>query len=439
MFFKYCLNLFRWLLPLLITVFVFTSCENDNTEIKSRKVYVSNENGKYVIYRNGQPYKIVGAAGHTNLKKLREIGGNTVRTYDTLNLGSILDEAEKNNLAVMVGLPLPESKYSKYIYDNPQVSSKQFQYIKNLVNKYKNHPALLIWCVGNELDFSPNIKLLNFYRSFNDIVDMIHQDDPDHPVTTTMKNFYPKNLLSITMFTDVDILSTNVFISLDEMEAELQKAWWFWRGPFIISEWGIEGPWLKKKNAWGAQIEETSNKKAARYRDMYQYIPLDNSRLLGSFVFYWGFKQETTHTWFSMFDEHGNQSEAVGVLEYLWTGKNRQMKSPDLNYMLVNKQGAMDNIILKSGELANATLDIPNKNLSNITVWEIYPEDWFFKDNVKNDHKLNAVKGCIVSSDYLNAEFKAPAKEGPYRLFATVYDTVGNFATCNTAFYVLNN
>ena len=33
-----------------------------------------------------------------------------------------------------------------------------------------------------------------------------------------------------------------------------------------------------------------------------------------------------------------------------------------------------------------------------------------------------------------HAKFKVPSKEGPYRIFATVYDKAGNFATCNTPF-----
>jgi hypothetical protein len=426
-------------LSALIVLFLILSCRDEQVEKTGRKVYVHNENGNYTLCRDGKPFEIKGAAGQSNLKKLQEIGGNSIRTYDTLNLGSVLDDAQKYNIAVMVGLPLPESEYSDYVYNKPEVVSKQFREIKNLVNRYKSHPALLMWCVGNELDFSPNLKYYNFYKAFNNIVKMIHQDDPDHLVTTTMKNLYPKNLFCISMFTDVDVLSTNIFISLDEMSAELDKVSWFWKGPFIISEWGIEGPWLKKRNAWGARIEETSNKKAERYREMYQYIPLENSRLLGSYVFYWGQKQETTHTWFSLFDEKGNQSEAVGIIEQLWTGKNTQEKSPDLNYMLVNSKGAADNIILKPGEFAQASLNIPQPDSTNYTVWEIYPEDWFFKDNVKNDQKLKPVEGSIVSSDYLNASFKAPVKEGPYRIFATVYNKSGNFATCNTPFYVVSS
>jgi hypothetical protein len=418
-------------------LFLFAACSKKERLRNDLKVYVLHENEKFTLIKNGKPYYIKGAAGHTNLKKLREIGGNTIRTYDTLNLGSILDEASKNQISVMIGLPLPESKHSEFVYNNPEVAAKLIADYTALVNRYKDHPAVLMWCVGNELDFSPNIKYYNFYKTYNKLVSQIHELDPDHPVTTTMVNLRPKNLFCISMFTDVDILSTNVFISLKKMADELDQVSWFWKGPFIISEWGIEGPWLKNKNAWGAYLEDTSTQKARHYESMDTYIPKDNPRYLGAFVFYWGSKQETTHTWFSMFDENGRQTEAVGVMEKIWTGKNTQPAAPQLLSISVDNKIAMDNIIFKPGGQAEAFIEIQNPDSSYFTKWEIYPEDWFLPKNEKNTRRLKPVKGSIITSSLETARFQIPMKEGPYRIFATVYNQAGAFATCNLPFYVV--
>ena len=436
--FNYFLNLFRWLLPLSVLLLVFAGCQGDTTGNKNRTVYIKQDKGKYTIYRNGQPYLIKGAAGHTNLKKLQEIGGNTIRIYDTLNLGSILDDAEKNGLAVMVGLPIAESKYVEFVYNNKKKRAKQLDDLTKVVNRYKDHPALLMWCVGNELIFRPHIKYYNFYTAFNDIVAMIHRDDPNHPVTTTMMNLRRKDLFGMTMFTNIDVISINIFGSVKDLRNNLKKLSWFWEGPFIVAEWGIEGPWLHQKNAWSAHIESTSTKKAEQYDEMYGYIPHENSRFLGSFVFYWGQKQETTHTWFSMFDQKGQQTEAVGVMQYHWSGKRPLKTAPKINYMLINGKGAMDNILFKPGEIAQATLDLPESDTSDYTVWEMYPEDWYENDKIKHK-KIAPIAKAILSSGYLKANFKTPAKEGPYRIFATIYDRYGNFATCNTPFYVVSN
>ena len=36
-------------------------------------------------------------------------------------------------------------------------------------------------------------------------------------------------------------------------------------------------------------------------------------------------------------------------------------------------------------------------------------------------------------------KFKTPAKEGPYRLYVTVYNKYGYISTCNIPFYVVYN
>src|SRR5690606_27952295 len=98
---------------------------------------------------------------------------------------------------------------------------------------------------------------------------------------------------------------------------------WVWRGPYLITEWGIDGPWEgTPQTPWGAWIEPTSTTKAAQYRQRYrQQMPINDRGFLGSLIFYWGQKQETTHTWFSLFDEHGNKTEAVAAAEEIWSGR----------------------------------------------------------------------------------------------------------------------
>ncbi len=416
---------------------IFGGCQNPQRTIKQKGVYIDQKGDQYTLYRNGKPYYIKGAAGSSNLRELAQAGGNTIRTFDTLNLAAVLDEAQRNNLAVVVGLPLPESQFMDYIYNDPRKVTRQFNEYKKLVNRFKNHPAILFWCVGNEVVFEVNIKRYNFYKAYNSLVEMIHQDDPDHPVTTTIISL--REVLGIKLFTDVDIISINIFSSLSELRAKLEKISFFWDDPFLITEWGVAGPWLKDKTAWEAHIESTSTKKAEQYLEMYtKFLPRENPRLLGAFVFYWGSKQETTHTWFSIFNKEGQGTEVAGVMQYIWSGKWPQRMAPKLNYMLLNGKGARENILFKPGEKANATLLMADSTAHHI-IWEIYPEDWYRKNNEKNTKIIKPLKSVVIKSDSLLANFKAPAQEGPYRIFATVYDRYGNFATCNTPFYVVSN
>ncbi|MNY36937.1 hypothetical protein D3C86_1714650 [compost metagenome] len=49
------------------------------------------------------------------------------------------------------------------------------------------------------------------------------------------------------------------------------------------------------------------------------------------------------------------------------------------------------------------------------------------------------VKTIFKSTTDLGVTFKAPLKEGPYRIFVTITGHNGNIATSNTPFYIVEN
>ncbi len=403
------------------------------------KVYISGNKGNYTLYKNGKPFVIKGATGQTHLNRLQQCGGNTIRIYDTVNLAAILDTAAANDIAVIIGLTMPHNVPDFFYHDKPKVAA-QFTAYKSVVEKYKNHPAVLMWCIGNELDFTNKPGHRDFYNAYNNLVSMIHASDPDHPVTTTVNNYSRTMVFAINTRTETDVISLNIFGSLFDLKEKLNSYTWLWDGPFIIMEWGIEGPWpINEQTAWGSYIEATSTKKAEQYLQVYRdYMPVENKRFLGSLVFYWGQKQETTHTWFSLFDKEGAASEAVGTMQYIWTGKNTQAKPPQVSYMLVDNKGARGNIMFKPGETKQAAITMLNKDSSYKTIrWEMYPEDWYKKNNVNNTIQPDSVQGLFVAGSHLSATFRTPSKEGPYRIFAILHDAHGNYTSCNTPFYVL--
>jgi len=423
----------------IVFLFFLSACSGNYVARPSRKVYIQKENGRYTLYHNGKPFVIKGAAGYTHLDVLSACGGNTIRIWDTTGIDTILKAANKNHLAVIIGLPMPNSKFISF-YDDTVWVANQFNAFKKLVAKYKDDPAVLMWCAGNELDFPYRPSYRNFYKAFNRIVDMIHHDDPDHPVTTTVVNFQQKNILNISYRTDVDVISFNIFGRLSYLRDDLSHISWLWHGPYMVTEWGIDGPWEgTKQTAWGAYIETNSTNKAYQYIKRYkEQMPVDDPRFLGSFIFYWGQKQETTHTWFSLFDDKGAKTEVVNAAQYLWTGKRLAHQPPQIKYMLVDGKSAYDNLLYKPGEKASAEVFMlkPDTDITTIQ-WQVYKEDWYRKNNLNSTLKTNALPGLILSNKDSKAIFATPDKPGPYRLFATIYDRFGNVATCNTPFYVV--
>lgn len=434
-------NILYFLLLFFVGVLTMPACQSYKAPKHRGKVYIEQKEGKYILYRSGKPFKINGASGYKRLEVAKALGANTISLTDTSKIDSVLNEAEKNGIAVVVILPLANSQYLDFFYKDSVKVRNQHQAFKKLINRYKEHPALLLWCLGNELDFPYKLEYKPFYTVYNQLVDMIHQEDPDHPVTTTVNNFQTKKLFNILLRTDIDLISFNTFGRLAYIKDELESFKWFWNGPFIVTEWGIDGPWEGTlQTAWGAYIEDNSTIKAAIYLQRYKdYMPVENPRFLGSLVFYWGNKQETTHTWFSIFDENGLKTESVNAMEYIWSGKKTGFKAPTIRAMHVNHKTARDNVLVNAGSVNHVELILSIADTSATSInWEIYSEDWYKKDGENSLARLKPIDGLIKNQNTLKTTFIAPVMEGPYRIFVTIKNKNGYVANSNIPFYAVN-
>jgi hypothetical protein len=107
--------------------------------------------------------------------------------------------------------------------------------------------------------------------------------------------------------------------------------------------------------------------------------------------------------------------------------------------MLLEGKGARDNILLSPGAVHSAELLLENPANDSLRFeWEVLPEDWFVRfQNDVNPLKPPAPDSLRLSSEGARARFRVPSREGPYRIFVTVYDAYGNFASTNTPFYVV--
>src|SRR5215207_8883221 len=81
---------------------------------------------------------------------MRELGVNTVRTY-TVPSRAILDEAERAGLRVMVGIPW--SQHVAFL-DEAKVKRAVRQQIHSAVTTLRDHPAVLMFALGNEIPAS---------------------------------------------------------------------------------------------------------------------------------------------------------------------------------------------------------------------------------------------------------------------------------------------
>lgn len=422
--------------------FLCLNCSRKESQNQTDKlVKVEKVNGKYTLLKAGKPVYINGAAGYKNMELLVKYGGNTIRTWSCENADSILNEASKHNIHVILGLFL-QNELHGFDYEDKEAVKKQFDEVKEQVKKYKDHPALLMWGVGNEMDITSNernIKTTPMWNAVNEICAMIHEIDPHHP-TTTMVIPFRKSIWEVNNHCpELDILSINTFGALHELSTKLNEPFWGWDGAYLISEWGGLGWWEVKKTMWDAPVEATSTKKAEYYFNNYSNIAADTTKCIGSCVFYWGQKQEKTPSWFSMFTQDGRPTEAVSIMRKFWTKNIDTNQFPKIEYMLLDSKGAESDIFLKanSHSVGKVLFNEPDNEVVDIH-WEIIPDMVQNLDPGQNEISPEPIKGLITQNNKEEITFSVPAIEGPYRLYVYISDPQNQVAVCNTPFFVID-
>ena len=410
---------------LLITCAAFTQPLN---------VKLAKQDGNWQMLVNGEPFYVKGAGGHVHQDKLIEIGGNTIRTWGIDNAKEILDEAQRNGLKVMMGLWVQHERHG-FDYDDAVKVKAQLDGFRSAVMDLKNHPALLMWGVGNEVDLF--YKNTNVWFAVEDIAKMIKEIDPNHPTCTVTAGFDPIEAAFIMeRCPSIDIYGINTYGDIGNVKEGVRKAGW--KGPYMITEWGPNGHWEVAKTNWNAPIEQSSFEKADSYEERYKkYISGDQEMCIGSFVFLWGQKQETTSTWYGLFSQDGKTAEPIDRLHKLWKGAEPRNRAPQVKSVLVDGKNKSQSVSLIAEEKYEAKIDVSDLDGDKLIYqWQIIPESTDIKAGGDAESAPLPISGLFTKKKNENAVFYAPAEVGHYRLFIFVYDGNGHYAYENVPFAV---
>ena len=245
----------------------------------------------------------------------------------------------------------PERK--GFDYDDEAAVQAQLDYARGEVMKYKDHPALLAWMIGNE----PNLFFKNpkVFDAINDIALMIDEVDPNHPTTTALAGYSGKLARLIEKRAPaLDFLSIQMYGDIVNLPRYLEETGF--TKPYMVTEWGAIGHWEVDKTAWGAPIEQNSTDKAENYRRSHEIAIASNpNQIIGNYVFLWGQKQERTPTWYGMFLEDGSSTAAVDTMQHIWTGEWPENRAPVIGDITLDGRGAADSVTLAPGETVTAT------------------------------------------------------------------------------------
>ncbi len=393
-------------------------------------VRISSTSEGHQLLRNDVPYRIQGVGGSGSLSLLANRGGNSLRTWGADDhLKTTLDDAHKRGLTVCVGIWLGHERHG-FDYNNAEQVRRQAAEVRKVIETYKDHPAVLLWGLGNEME-GPDGKNAAIWMAINQLAVMTKQLDRNHPTMTTLAEIGGDKIKNLhELCPAIDIVGINSYAGGVSLAERYRKAGGV--KPFIITEFGPPGMWESPKTSWNAPIEISSTAKAAYYRRTYEASLQAKSLCLGSYAFLWGTKQETTATWFGMLLPDGSRLEAADTMQMLWTGKAAANRCPQIAEF---KLSGLDK--LKPGAKIKAALKAIDPEGDQLHVkWTLRSEVENYSTGGDAEKAANEFASAIVSSDASHAEIVMPDSGGGYRLFVEVRDNHQGAAVANIPLYV---
>ncbi len=378
------------------------------------------------LWRGGEPYFIRGAGGSGSLQQLAAAGANSVRTWGADDIDELLDAAHALGLTVTVGIWLGHERHGFDYGDRAQVEA-QLERARQAVLRYRDHPALLLWGIGNEMEGFAGGDDPRIWAAVNEVAAMVKELDPLHPTMTVTAEIGGARVASVRdLCPAIDIHGINSYGGAPSLPERYRQAGG--SKPYVLTEFGPIGSWEAGKTAWGAPIEPTSTAKAAFYRQAYEQAVAGAPGLaLGAYAFNWGFKMEGTSTWFGMFLDDGARLGAIDAMTELWSGAPPQDRAPAVAPLALD--GAAE---VTPGARVRVTAAITDPEGGPLRArWALRQESGEYLTGGDFRPVLPDIEGAVIEGGVDGADVRMPREPGAYRLFLYAYDEAGNAATAN--------
>ncbi|WP_425336761.1 discoidin domain-containing protein [Streptomyces profundus] len=282
-------------------------------------VEVTGGDGSWELTVDGAPYTVEGltwgppadqAANY--MPDLASMGVNTTRTWGTdASSEPLFDAAAANGVRVIAGFWLqpgggPGSGGCVDYVNDWDYKGEQLEAMNIWVDAYKDHPAVLMWSVGNE----SVLGLQNCYEgaeleaqriAYAEFVNIaaleIKALDSNHPVTSTDAwtgawEYYEA------YSPDLDLLQVNSYDAV----CDIQQTWIDegYTRPYILTEGGPAGEWEVDDDANGVPLEPSDVAKAEGYQAAWDCLMDHEGVALGATLFHYGLEYDFGGVWFNL-------------------------------------------------------------------------------------------------------------------------------------------
>ena len=389
--------------------------------------FIERDNEWWVL-RGGETVKLHGAGVSTQqphlLDYLASKGGTVTRTWGTNNIGGYLDRAHKAGVGVIVGFWMGHERHG-FDYAATKEVTEQLERAKKEIRMYRDHPGVLMWAIGNEAESGAKDPDL-VYRALSDLVAVAKEEGRGRPVITVVGEITREKIEKLNQIVPwLDGIGINSYGGIKTLGRRVTD--FGWKKPFLVTEYGPRGAWDANTTSWKAPLEPTSSQKAAQYGSAFDAIAR-HPQCIGTLAFIWGWKQESTPTWYGMFLEDGSRLGAVDALQERWTGKAPRRRAPVIKSLVWPGDPAK----VKLGAAISVAAEIVSTQSEQLAYeWTVIRESAFRKD-------VDELPVLEVTNQGETVSFTAPKEAGAYRLSVVIKSRRRSAATANVAFRVID-
>jgi len=407
-------------------------------EVKAGSIVkITGKRGSWVLTVNGKPFYIkgvgcalaAGKGGEDYLKLAKETGANTVRTMGTdEGTEAYFDTALKYGLMVDAGIRfdyVSDKKEISYV-DDSAYKEKKINEIIEYINKFKDHPALLMWNLGNDAIFftKSEQERVSLSKFLEEMVQLVHKLDPNHPVIYSSSSDVSDMPYIERYVPGLDAFGMNVYGSIRAAHTKWYKS--SLNKPYIVTEYGPAGPWAVQKDRNGISSDQPDQAKAASYRSMTNEIINFKGYNLGGFAFHLGEASRESLTWWNL-NYKALKRASFWEIYKLYAGGKPSNKPPRIarfNLSKINK--------IAPGEIIGISAEAIDTD-SN-------PLDYTFAVSTAQEgvsrYYVNEEVPAKFTCEGVNFKMTAPGEKGLYRVYVFVNDGYGNVATANKSIKV---
>lgn len=398
--------------------------------------------GNWTLLVDGDPFEVKGVTfGYdkdvdnfdTYFEGLVFLGVNTIRIWATNeHTGKLLDTAEKNAIKVMIGIwmrhgrpGMEDDDSFDYLHDT-EGKEAMYQNAIEVVETYKNHPAVLTWAIGNEvyLNIATDTEKEAYSKLLERIAGTIKKIDPNRPITSVEAwtfglDWWQKYVPSI------DIYGLNSYgPGAGFLSRELEK-----RGidkPYIVTEFGVTGEWDIEQTKNGIKVEPGDQQKYNAIATGYHEWIKDQPNCLGVYIFHYANGSDFISPW--LFTHHNSMTRP----QYWATREAYTGKKP------VNKVPVISSFELPEGEMESGTW-VPVVLETEDAEHEQLEMSFYYNQRTGSRKRRDQITKLEFRGNPTDGfEIRLPKEHGAIKVYVIVKDTYNNAGIASTSVVVLD-